>query len=57
MSRLTANQKTVTKPSHEERHRMVELAAYFIAEQHGFEGRADEYWAAAEHEIAARLGL
>ncbi|MDH4216203.1 MAG: DUF2934 domain-containing protein [Gallionella sp.] len=35
---------------------MVETAAYFIAEQHGFQGRSDEHWAAAEREIAARLG-
>jgi len=40
----------------EERYRMVETAAYFIAERHGFQGRSDEHWAAAEREIAARLG-
>jgi hypothetical protein len=44
------------KPSPEERYRMVETAAYFIAEQHGFQGGSDEHWAAAEREIAARLG-
>jgi DNA polymerase III gamma/tau subunit len=43
-------------PSPEERYRMVETAAYFIAEQHGFQGRSDEHWAAAEREIAAKLG-
>jgi len=52
-----ASRKTVAKPSLEERYRMVELAAYFIAEQHGFQGHTDEYWAAAENQIAARLGL
>jgi hypothetical protein len=43
------------KPTPEERYRMVETAAYFIAERHGFQGRSDEHWAAAEREIAARL--
>jgi hypothetical protein len=51
----TAN-KATAQPSPEERYRMVETAAYFIAEQHGFQGRSDEHWAAAEREIAARLG-
>jgi hypothetical protein len=49
-------QKTVVKPTPEERYRMVETAAYFIAEQHDFRGRSDEHWAAAEREIAAKLG-
>lgn len=52
---VTAN-KTTAKPSPEERYRMVETAAYFIAEQHGFQGRSDEHWAAAEIAIAAKLG-
>jgi hypothetical protein len=48
--------KAAAKPSPEERYRMVETAAYFIAEQHGFQGRSDEHWAAAERAIAAKLG-
>lgn len=44
-------------PTPDERYRMVETAAYFIAERHGFQGRSEEHWAAAEREIAARLGL
>jgi hypothetical protein len=48
--------KPAAKPTPEERYRMVETAAYFIAEQHGFQGRSDEHWAAAEREIAAKLG-
>jgi hypothetical protein len=48
--------KLAAKPTPEERYRMVETAAYFIAEQHGFQGRSDEHWAAAEREIAAKLG-
>ncbi len=43
-------------PTLEERYRMVETAAYFIAEQHGFHGRSDEHWAAAERAIAGKLG-
>jgi hypothetical protein len=51
----TAN-RPAAKPSPEERYRMVETAAYFIAEQHGFQGRSDEHWAAAERAIALKLG-
>ena len=43
-------------PTLEERYRMVETAAYFIAEQHGFHGRSDEHWATAERAIAGKLG-
>jgi hypothetical protein len=35
---------------------MVETAAYFIAERHGFQGNSTEHWAAAEREIAVMLG-
>ena len=55
-SKPSAGKKAVVKPTLEERYRMIEVAAYYIAEQHGFEGRADEYWVAAERQIAARLG-
>lgn len=48
--------KQVIKPTPEERYRMIETAAYFIAEQHGFQGRSDAHWAAAERQIAAKLG-
>lgn len=53
--------KTVTKPrtavqlSPEERYRMIELAAYFIAERHGFQGSAMAHWVEAEREITLRL--
>jgi Protein of unknown function (DUF2934) len=52
----TTVNKPAAKPSPEERYRMVETAAYFIAEQHGFQGRSDEHWAAAERAIALKLG-
>lgn len=44
------------KPSAEERYRMVESAAYFIAEKDGFQGCSTHYWTLAEREVAARLG-
>jgi hypothetical protein len=44
-------------PSPEERRRMIEEAAYFRAERHGFTGgNAAEDWLAAEREIAELLG-
>jgi hypothetical protein len=56
--RSTTANKAAGKPipTPEERYRMVETAAYFIAEKHGFQGRSDEHWAAAERAIAAMLG-
>lgn len=48
--------KSAARPTPEDRYRMIETAAYFIAERHGFQGHADEHWAAAEREVAARLG-
>jgi uncharacterized protein YkwD len=44
------------RPSPEERYRMVQTAAYFIAERNGFQGCSTDHWAAAELEIAAQLG-
>ncbi|MEF8713860.1 MAG: DUF2934 domain-containing protein [Accumulibacter sp.] len=44
------------RPSPEDRYRMVQSAAYFIAEKDGFRGRDTDYWAQAEGEIAAQLG-
>lgn len=51
-----ATGKAVAQPTPEERYRMVQTAAYFIAERDGFCGCPIEYWTAAELEIAARLG-
>lgn len=50
-------QEAVAKQTPEERYRMVETAAYFIAEQSGFKGHHQDHWAVAEREIAAKLGL
>jgi acyl-CoA reductase-like NAD-dependent aldehyde dehydrogenase len=54
--KTSAANKKASKPTPEERYRMVQTAAYFIAEQHGFQGRSDEHWAAAERAIAIKLG-
>jgi hypothetical protein len=48
-------QEPVTYSS-EHRYRMVETAAYFIAERNGFRGDAAEHWRDAEREIARLLG-
>ncbi len=45
----------VAQPSAQERYRMVETAAYYIAERSGFQGCTSEHWAQAELEIAAKL--
>jgi len=45
----------VAQPSAQERYRMVETAAYYIAERSNFQGNAVEHWAQAEIEIAAKL--
>ena len=50
--------KPAAKPavSPEERYKMVQDAAYFIAERHGFNGDSAYFWTLAEAEIAAQLG-
>ncbi len=45
-----------TAPSAQERYMMVQTAAYFIAERAGFQGCSTDHWAAAEVEIAQKLG-
>ncbi|MBU0679009.1 MAG: DUF2934 domain-containing protein [Verrucomicrobia bacterium] len=60
--------KTTTKPSAkkakpaavrsvspQERYRMIELAAYYIAEKNGFGNDNHAYWVQAEKEIDAQL--
>ena len=43
------------KISAAERYRMVETAAYFIAERNNFAGNSSEYWVAAEAQIKKML--
>ena len=43
-------------PTPEERYRMIEEAAYYVAERHGFSGDSTYFWSIAEAEISAKLG-
>ena len=52
----TAAGKAPAKPSAEQRYRMIQSAAYFLAEKEGFQGSVTHYWTVAEREIAAQLG-
>jgi hypothetical protein len=45
--------KTSTKLSPEAVYKMIQDAAYFIAEKDGFAGDPHAYWSAAEAQIAA----
>ncbi len=42
--------------SPEDRYKMIQDAAYFIAERHGFQGDSAYFWSLAEAEIKAQLG-
>ena len=39
----------------EQRYKMIEQAAYFIAERHGFNGDSAYFWSLAEAEVSNRL--
>lgn len=54
-TKKSANSKP-NKISAEERYRMVEVAAYFMAERNKFAGNPVGYWAAAEAQIKKMLG-
>ncbi|NCA81860.1 MAG: DUF2934 domain-containing protein [Opitutae bacterium] len=41
--------------SPEQRYKMIEQAAYFIAERHGFNGDSAYFWSLAEAEVGHRL--
>jgi len=56
VTKAASAEKTKAKLTPEERYRMVETAAYFIAERHGFQGDSTEHWVAAELEVATKLG-
>lgn len=43
-------------PSPEQRYRMIEVAAYFLAEKNAFAGSSLDYWVAAEAQIDGMLG-
>ncbi len=42
-------------PSRAQRHKMIEEAAYFLAEKNFFAGHSVDYWVAAEAQIDAML--
>jgi Protein of unknown function (DUF2934) len=50
-----ASKTALTKISAAERYRMIETAAYFIAERNGFKGNSADNWVAAEAQIAKML--
>lgn len=50
----TTKKTSTPKPAAPERYRMIEVAAYYIAEKHGFAGSAADYWVQAEIEINAK---
>lgn len=54
-AKKSANSKP-NKISAEERYRMVEVAAYFMAERNKFAGNPVGYWTAAEAQIKKMLG-
>jgi hypothetical protein len=47
--------KTSTSTSPFERYKMIEVAAYYLAEKDGFKVSAVEYWVSAEKEIDKKL--
>jgi hypothetical protein len=49
-----ASKSKPTDASPAERYRMVEVAAYYIAEKNQFTGNATDYWIQAEIEINAK---
>jgi len=54
--RTASTRMAAAKPSAEQRYRMIQAAAYFLAEKDGFQGSATHYWTLAERQIAAQLG-
>lgn len=53
-AKAIAPKKTEISP--EQRYKMIEEAAYFIAERHGFNGDSAYFWSLAEAEVNSRLG-
>lgn len=54
-SKTKSADTAVSQISPEERYRMVEVAAYFLAERNEFAGNPVEYWTAAEAQISKLL--
>lgn len=49
--KVAAEKKTTYVPDAEERYRMIQVAAYYLAERHDFIGNAEEFWLQAEAQI------
>ncbi|MDP8567261.1 DUF2934 domain-containing protein [Methylophilus aquaticus] len=57
-AKSAATRKKAAKPSvmtSEERYKMIETAAYYIAEKNGFNTNHMDHWLAAELEVDAKL--
>ncbi len=54
-ARAKAAPASSAAPTPEQRYRMIQDAAYFLAEKNGFSGGAMDYWMAAEMEIEAMI--
>lgn len=58
-TKKAAPKKTSVKKKGEmssfERYKMIEVAAYYMAEKNGFAGHAVDYWIAAEKDIDKKL--
>lgn len=58
--KTAATAKKTAKPGNassiapSERYKMIEVAAYYIAEKNSFSGNAAEYWVMAEREISTK---
>jgi hypothetical protein len=52
-SAAAAPKKSALSP--EQRYKMIEETAYFIAERHGFNGDSAYFWSLAEAEVNSRL--
>lgn len=63
VKKATSAKTTTTKPaatkarkiSDEERYKMIEVAAYYIAEHNHFQGNAIDFWIAAEEEVNKKI--
>ncbi|HEY5994259.1 MAG TPA: DUF2934 domain-containing protein, partial [Gallionellaceae bacterium] len=51
----SAKSATASAPTPEQRYRMVQEAAYFLAEKNGFAGNAEGYWIEAEIQVGRML--
>ena len=53
--KATVKKSEAPKVSPEERQKMIEREAYFIAERHGFQGDPQAHWIAAVKQVDAML--